>query len=215
MPELNFQVEGAKATAFSVAPALSFKLRVSSSNEQEQIRSIVLRCQIQIEAMWRAYTQEEQAQLRDLFGDKGRWRQTLRGLLWTHAAITVPAFCGETLVELPVPCTFDFNVAATKYFAGLFEGDVPLCLQFSGTVFYEENGSLQVTPIPWDREARFRLPVTMWKEMMEAYYPNTSWLCLRRDVFQKLYAYKMQHGLTSFEEALESILTAAEEVTRP
>lgn len=37
---------------------------------------------------------------------------------------------------------------------------MPLNFLFSGTVFYaDENGALQVAPIPWNKEAPFRLPV--------------------------------------------------------
>jgi hypothetical protein len=79
-------------------------------------------------------------------------------------------------------------VAATKYFQAIGEGDIPLNLMFSGTVFYADTeGKLQAAPIPWDKEARFRLPVRIWREMMDLYYPNTAWLCLRRDVFEELY----------------------------
>ena len=102
-----------------------------------------------------------------------RWGQTLRNLLWTHASVNVPPFEDATVVDLPVPCTFDFNVAATKYFHGLGDGEVPLCLMFSGTVFYsQDGGSMQVAPISWDKEARFRLPVKVWRDMMDTYYPE-------------------------------------------
>ena len=85
-----------------------------------------------------------------------------------------------------MPCTFDFNVAATKYFDGLTDGDVPVCLQFSGTVFYASaEGGLQVAPISWDKEARFKLPVKVWRDMMASYYPNSAWLCLQKDAFDR------------------------------
>jgi hypothetical protein len=110
-----------------------------------------------------------------------------------------------------VPCTFDFNVASTKYFHGLSEGEIPLCLMFSGTVFYEDHeGRVQVSPISWEKETRFRLPVSTWKEMMDHYYPGTAWLCLRRDVFQQLHDYKMKHGIPTWETALETILAQSE-----
>ena len=121
---------------------------------------MALRCQVQIEATRRRYGPEEQARLVDLFGEPDRWSRTLRTLLWAHASAVVPSFTGSTLVELPVPCTFDFNVAATKYFHSLEHGEVPLSLQFSGTIFYAaEDGGLQVAQIPWDKEANYRLPV--------------------------------------------------------
>jgi Family of unknown function (DUF6084) len=116
----------------------------------------------------------------------------------------VPAFAGATAVDLPVHCAFDFNVAATKYFAGLEEGEVPLLLLFSGTIFYmAETGALQATQIPWEKEARYRLPVRIWREMMDIYYPNCAWLCLRRDVFDRLYRYKARQRIPTFEQALE------------
>jgi hypothetical protein len=112
-----------------------------------------------------------------------------------------------------VPCTYDFNVAVTKYFDALDNGEVPLTLLFSGTVFYE-NGALQAAPIPWDREASYRLPVSVWRDMMEHYYPNSAWLCLRKDVFDRLYEYKRRRALATWEQALESLL-AEQEVQVP
>jgi hypothetical protein len=211
MPDLRFQIEKAEPQRFTAAPTLLFKLRISNSVAGETIHSVALRCQIQLEVTRRQYSAEDQAQLRDLFGEAERWSQTLKTMLWTHASAVAPAFEDTAVVDLPVPCTFDFNVAATKYFHGLADGDVPLCFLFSGTVFYADgNRALQVAPIPWDKEARFRLPVKSWREMMDIYYPNSAWLCLRRDVFERLYQYKVEHGIPTWEQALESMLPALE-----
>jgi hypothetical protein len=215
MPDLSFQVERAGVVPYAAAPQLALKLRLANSDPDEVIHTVALRCQIMMEVTRRRYGPQEQAQLRDLFGEPERWSQTLRNMLWTHTSTVVSAFQGSTVVELPVPCTFDFNVAATKYFSGLEEGDVPLCLQFSGTVFYaHSNGALQVMPIAWDKEARFRLPVRLWRQMMDTYYPNSAWLCLRRDVFDRLYEYKMRNGIPTWEQTLERVLPA-EEAVRP
>jgi len=207
VPELNFQVEGALAVPFAAAPLLAIKLRIVNENAAEPIHTIALRCQIQIEATRRRYNAQEQERLLDLYGEPERWGQTLRTMLWTHTSVVVPPFTSSTLVDLPVPCTFDFNVAATKYFAGLEDGEVPLSLLFSGTIFYEaDDGALQVGQISWEKEARYRLPVRVWKEMMDFYYPNSAWLYLRRDVFERFYQYKMRCGLPTWEQALESLL---------
>ena len=207
MPELSFQVEGAEVVPFAASPLLCFKLRIANADAGEQIQSVSLRCQIQIETTKRHYTAEEKERLRDLFGEPERWGHTLRAMLWTHATAIVTPFAGSTLVDLHVPCTFDFNVAATKYFAGLESGEVPLNLMFSGTVFYEggERG-LHAVQIPWDREAHFRLPVGVWEEMMDHYYPNSAWLRLRRDVFERLYRYKMSRGIPTWEQTIESLM---------
>ena len=206
MPDLNFQVEGAEAVPFTAAPLLTFKLRLVNRDVAQVIQSVALRCQIQIETTRRKYDAKEQEKLLDLFGRPERWGRTLRSMLWTHASAIVTPFAGSTVVDLPVPCSFDFNVAATKYFAGLEDGEVPLNLMFSGTIFYENEGGLQVEQIPWDREAKYRLPVKVWKEMMDIYYPNTAWLCLQRDTFDRLAKYKMEMGIPTWEQALERLL---------
>jgi len=215
MPDLNFQIEAAEPQRFTAAPTLLFKLRIRNMGEYEVIHSVALRCQIQLEVTRRHYSPEEQKHIRDLFGEPERWSQTLKTMLWTHASVVASQFEGSTVVDLPVPCTFDFNVAATKYFHGLSDGDVPLNFLFSGTIFYAgQDDALQVTPIPWDKEARFRLPIKSWREMMDIYYPNTAWLCLRRDIFERLYQYKVENAIPTWELTLEAILPAIEEAVR-
>jgi hypothetical protein len=207
VPGLTFKVEGAEAIPFAAAPTIGFKLRVTNPNASEAIRSVSLRCQILIEASRRHYNSGERDALRDLFGEPERWSQTLRSLLWTHATATVPEFAGSIVTDIAVPCTFDFNVGAAKYFHALQEEDVPLCFQFSGTIFYTAaSGVLQIDQIRWDRESRFHLPANVWTEMMEHYYPNSAWLRLRRDAFERLYDYKRRKGMATWEEAIESLL---------
>jgi len=207
MPEIDFEVTGAEAVPFAAAPLLNLKLRLTNKDADEQIQNVMLRCQINLEVTRRQYNDAEKARMFDLFGEPERWGQTLKTMLWTHANVVVQPFSETTTVDLPVPCTFDFNVAATKFFGGLETGEVPLLLLFSGTMFYrDEVGDLQVGQISWDKEAQFRLPVKVWQEMMEHYYPNSAWLNLRRDVFEKLQNYKMRGGLPTFEQALESLL---------
>ena len=214
MPDLGFTIESAEAANLSAVPQIIFKLRLTNTDPAETIHSVVLRCQIQLEVTRRRYSAEEQKHLHDLFGEPERWSQTLRNLLWTHVNVNVPPFQKETVVDLPVPCTFDFNVGATKYFHGLDDGFVPLCVMFSGTVFYTRGSeSLQVAPISWDKETRFSLPVKVWHDMMDTYYPNSAWLRVRRDIFDRLYEYKVRHGIPTWEQALERMLEA-EEVVR-
>jgi len=213
---LSFQIETATVVPFAAIPMLAFRLQIRNAVANEAIHTIALRCQIQIEVTRRRYSSAEQEHLLDLFGQPDRWSQTLRNLLWTHATVLVPGFSGPSgAVDLQVPCSFDFNVAATKYFAGLTDGEIPLNMLFSGTVFYvREDSSLQVAPISWEKEARYTLPVTLWREMMESYYPNSVWLNLHRDVFERLYRYKMQHGIPTWERALEQVLDSESMVNK-
>jgi hypothetical protein len=204
-PELDFAVEDAAALRFAASPQIAFKLRVSTTTA-DPIHTVILRCQIQLEPTRRAYTPEEKEHLMDLFGESARWGQTLRSILWINTSVVVPGFTGSTTVDVPVPCTFDFNVSATKYFAGV-EGEIPIAFYFGGTVFYSgEAGALQVSQISLEKEATYRMPAGVWREMMDVYYPNTAWLCLSRDVFEKLYEYKTRHGIPTFDEALEVMI---------
>jgi hypothetical protein len=214
MPDLDFQVDQAVPVPFGAGPLLYFKLRICQQpgSGQVPIHSVALRCQIRIEPARRHYGNGEQQRLSDLFDRPDRWSQTLRPMLWTHTSVILPPFTDEITVDLPVPCTFDFNVAATKFFDALEDGEVPLVLLFSGTIFYEaEDGGLQVSQISWEKEAAFRLPVRVWKELIDMYYPNTAWLCLRKDVFDRLHLYKRRESLPTWEEALERLLSAEEQ----
>ena len=212
MPDLDFRIEGAEVVPYATAPLLAFRHAVRNAHPDESVHTVVLRCQIQIEVTRRHYDRGEEERLRDLFGEPERWGQTLRTMLWTHTTAVVPAFEGETVTELHVPCSYDFNLAATKFFYGLAGGEVPLAFLFSGSVFYESaSGALQVSPISWTKEAQFRLPVATWQRLMDAYYPNLAFLQLRRDVYDRLYQYKVRHGITGWEQAVEGMLRVVEE----
>jgi Family of unknown function (DUF6084) len=211
MPNLDFRVEGAEVLEYAAVPSLLFKLRIENL-EEEPIRSVALNTQIRIAATQRHYDAEEQERLLELFGEPSRWKDTLRSLLWTHNVLQVRAFSGRTVADMPVPCTYDLEVVAAKYFYALKEGEVPLEFLFSGTVFYAgEDGRLQVARISWEKEAEFRLPVRVWKEMMEHYFPNSAWIRLHRDAFDQLYDYKIRKGLPTWEATVESLLRASEQ----
>ena len=208
MPDLMFEVDGAAVVPFSETPLIVLRLRVSNPSG-ESIHSAIMRCQIMIETNRRRYSEQEQARLVELFGNAEQWKQGLRGTLWTIVNVLVPPFDGEIVTDVPLPCTFDFNVAATKYFAGLSDGEIPVCLLFSGTVFYHtEEFGLQVAQIAWDKEASYRLPVKLWHDLMDAYYPNAAWLSLRRDVFERLREFKAANAIPTWEQAFERLLTA-------
>jgi hypothetical protein len=211
MPNLDFSVEGAEVLRFAAVPSLLFKLRIANL-EEEPIRSVALNTQIRIAATQRHYDAAEQERLLELFGEPSRWKDTLRSLLWTHTVVQVPPFSGSTVADMPVTCTYDLEVVAAKYFYALEDGEVPLEFLFSGTIFYAgEDGRLQVARISWKKDAEFRLPVRLWKEMMERYFPNSAWIRLHRDAFDQLYDYKIRRGLPTWETAIEALLHASEQ----
>lgn len=210
MPDLDFTVLGADTVPYAVTPTIAFHLRVKTAPGQ-LVKGIALECQVRIDAQLRRYADDEKAALYDLFGDPPRWGQTLKSLLWTMANVNVPPFTDEVVVDLLVPCTYDFNIIAAKYFHGVREGIVPLDLLFSGTVFYDhEDGGLQIQRISWTKEATFDFPVQTWKDLMQMYYPNTAWLALRQDIYDRLNDFKSRRGLPTFEAALEGLLQEQE-----
>lgn len=212
MPELGFRIIKIEPANRGLIPLLQFKIEITNKRAEERIQSVMLQAQIQIAAPQRAYSDEEKKKLVELFGHPAQWGQTLRNRLWTHAHTVVPAFAGKTEAVLPVPCSYDLNVAATKYFYALQDGEVPLLFLFSGTVFYAaEDGRLQVQQISWNCEATFRMPIGRWQELMEHHYPNSAWLSLDRGTFDRLYEFKRSAGATSWEQAVERLL----EMTKP
>ncbi|MBJ7594159.1 MAG: hypothetical protein JF886_04725 [Candidatus Dormibacteraeota bacterium] len=209
MPDLDFAIEDVTAVDGSLTPLLEFGLRVEEADGRD-IDTIALSCQIMIEAVRRPYAASEKEALLDLFGTPERWGTSLKTMLWTHAAMVVPGFEGTTTVKLAVPTSFDLSMAPTKYFFALENGDVPLTFQFSGTVFYRDSaGALMTERISWSKEARFRLPVSVWSELMDRHYPDGAWLCLRRDVFDRLYRYKARRAVPTWETVVDELLEKA------
>jgi len=211
VPDLAFRIEGAEVLKFAAVPTLIFKLRIENLGE-EPVRSVSLNTQVRLAVTRRHYNATEQDRLLELFGEPHRWGETLRSLLWTHNVLQVPPFSGSTVVDMPITCTYDLEVVSAKYFHALDDGEVPLEFLFSGTVFYAgAGGALQVDRISWEKEADFRLPVRVWNEMMEHYFPNSTWLRLQRDAFDQLYDYKVRMGLGTWEATVEALLRASEQ----
>jgi len=211
MPDLEFRVLSAEVLEYAAVPTLLFRMSVENATGEE-VKSVALHTQIRISANRRRYAEEEQRGLWELFGEPRQWGSTLRSLVWTHTNVTVPAFSGGATFDMPVTCTYDFEVVGTKYFRALESGEVPLEFLFSGQIFYRgASGVLQIVQIPWDKEAGFRLPVGLWRDMIERHFPNTAWLRVRRDIFDRLHEYKFRKGLLSWEGVLEDLLAASEE----
>src|SRR5262245_30652305 len=107
---------------------LTFRVRIVNSG-LERIHAIALECRIQVEPAARRPTPQVRDRLEDLFGEPSHWAQSTQPMSWTRASLIVPAFAGSTRCEIEVPCSFDFNVAATKYFYGLEAESAPLRFQ--------------------------------------------------------------------------------------
>lgn len=210
MTELSFDVLRVEPERHAASPVLTARLRLSETTG-EVVHAIALRAQVRIEPQRRGYTTPERDALLDLFGEAARWGQTAKPFLWLHSSTMVPGFTGSTEVDLPLTCTYDFEVAASKYLHGLTDGEVPLVLLFSGTVFTRGATGFSVTQIPWHKEATYRLSVRVWRELMDLYFPNSGWLRLDQETLARLQRYKSQRCLPTWEEAFAALLKEAGE----
>lgn len=208
MTEFSFSCVSVRADRYAAGPTLVFRLRVTAT-PGTRVHAIALRCQFRIEPGRRGYSAGEGEALADLFGARSRWGSTLLPVQFAQVSLVVPGFTGETEVDLPVPCSYDLDVAAGRYFHALDDGDVPLLMLFSGTAFTGAKG-FHVEMVPWDREASFRMPVTVWREMVDQHFPGCGWLRLPRDTMDALLAFRSRQALPSWEATVEALLATAE-----
>jgi hypothetical protein len=209
MNRLGFRIVSARAELYAAQPMLAFRVELTNAGPG-RIHAAALRCQVQIDTRKRSHSDAEGERLRDLFGERQRWAQTLRPLLWFHADRVVPGFEDRVEVDLPVVCSYDFDVAAHKYLQALDDGEVPLLFLWSGTLFVASERGFSIEQIPWDREARFRLPVPIWREVMDHYFPNSAWLRLERRTFDALWRVRNRLGATSWDEVIDDLLDERE-----
>jgi hypothetical protein len=214
MAELVFACTGARPERYAVVPSMTLMLRISETTGQ-RVDAIALRCQIRIEPARRRYTDAEAERLNDLFGDTQRWADTLKPLQFTTVSIMVPGFTGSTEIDLPVTFTYDLDIGSTRYFAGLEAGEVPLLLLFSGTVFGSADGRLQVQQVPWSKEAAYRLPVSIWREAIDAHFPNSAWVRISRQTLDELQRFKTRQALPTWDTTILELLAESAQRSDP
>ncbi len=210
MPDLKFEIISSQVKQYAAAPTLVFNLQITNDTENEEVYAAALKCQVVIEAVKRRYNEETKDLLYELFGGAERWHETLRTTFWQIVTVPVPRFTGKTVVEINVPCSEDQGLAAGKYFYAVRDGIVPLAFLFSGTLFYKDpDGNLQITLIPWEKEAFCKMPASLWQEMMDTHFPNIRWLQVRKDIYERLVKYKALNKFPSLENCVERLLEQA------
>jgi hypothetical protein len=209
-PRLDFAVRGATVDAAAATPSIALDLAIAAPPDVV-VRSVVLRAQVRIDARRRSYDDATRARLREVFGAPDQWGASVRSLPWTQVVACVPPFRGETALALPVACTYDFEVVASKVLHGLRDGAIPLALLFSGTVFWADaTGALRTAMLPWEDEVRYELPVALWREAMDRFFPGQAWLRVDRATFDRLVAWRAQRCLPSWDVALDALLDGTE-----
>ncbi|HEY4440761.1 MAG TPA: DUF6084 family protein [Candidatus Elarobacter sp.] len=209
MNDLSFTVVDARAEPYAASPQLALRMRVAETSGA-QVYAIALRAQVQLEPQRRRYDAGESDRLGELFGPPQRYGDTLRTMLWTHVSATVPAFTGDGEFDLVVPCSYDFEVAANRYLSALADGEIPLVVQLSGTLFVQGEHGVAAQLVPWTCEARYRLPVAVYRATIDAFFPNSAWIRLHRDTFEELARFKRERGLRSWDDAILRLCERAE-----
>jgi len=205
VPDPAFEVVGAEPVAHAASPTLRFTLRVTEPAERS-LHAIALSAQINIDPARRTYDDATRARLVELFGPAERWASTTRSFLWTQVGALVPEFTGTADFTLTVPCTYDLEISAAKYFYSLPDGEIPLTFHFSGTILYSEDGKVQIAMVPWSCSAKYKLAVADWKAMMALYYPGGGWVRLETATLDRLQERKAESGLPSFDACVAELL---------
>jgi hypothetical protein len=205
-PEPKFAVVGVRPVRYAAAPMLTLDLHVSEPSGRP-VYMIALTVQLMIEPARRSYDEATRERLVELFGAPERWAVTTRSLVWAQLDVLVPAFTGSTTVAVPIACSYDLELAAAKYMYSLRDGEVPGALHFNGTIYYPgDDGGLQIVLVPWNTSIDFRMPVSVWQETIDHYYPNTSWVAVSSETAEALRREKVTRGVATFDAALQALL---------
>jgi hypothetical protein len=210
LADLVFDCIGARAERYAVTPAFVLQLRISETTG-ERVEAVALRCQIRIEPHRRRYSAEEAERLHDLFGDTGRWADTVMPLQLATVSMMVPGFAGSTTIDLPLNFSYDLEIASARYFTALEDGVIPLLLLFSGTVFGVQDGRLRVQQVSWSKETSYPLPVSVWRQAVDLHFPNSAWLRVHRDTLDGLQRFKSRNALPTWDSTLRALLADVEE----
>jgi hypothetical protein len=206
-PDLDFTVLGARPVRYAAAPMLALDLQIAEQSGRP-VYMVALTINLMIEPARRSYDAETHERLVELFGTPERWAVTTRSLVWS--ALDVPAFTGSTTVMVPIACHYDLELAAAKYLHSLPDGEAPLALHFNGMIYYPgADGGLQMVLVPWTKSIDFRMPVSVWRETVEHYYPNTGWVALRSQTLEDLQREKLERALPTLDACIQELLGEA------
>ena len=133
---------------------------------------------------------------------RSEWGRNLQTLHWTRTdagRARVHRARPRSSCRSPAPTTSRWP--PRKYFAALRgrRGAARVPLQRHG-VLRGRRRAAAGGRIGWDKEADYRLPVRVWREMIDRYFPDSAWLRLSARRFDRLVAYKARHTLLTWEQ---------------
>lgn len=208
-PALTIEVLGAEHELHAAQPTLRLDMGIAESAGVE-VHAITLTAQVMLEPARRRYDDVQRAALSDLFGEPGRWPATTHAFLWTFVGATLHGFSGTATFALPIPCTADLELSASRYIDALGEGEIPIALHFSGRVLYAgDGGRIQVAHIGWDTMARHALDFGVWRRMIHHHHGDMRFVRLHRDTLAALTRRKSDEGCHTYDDVVEHLLEGA------
>jgi hypothetical protein len=180
------------------------------------ICSVTLAVQVRIAPRRRAHDGAAKERLGEVLGTSEPWASSLHSLLWTRTVVAVPPFVEKTRVTVPLPCSYDLEVAANQVLHGLRDGAVPLELHFGGTLFYAHtDGRLRTALLPWDDGLVFDLASRAWWEAIDRFFPASAWLRIDRRTFDRLHAHRRRGHLLTWDATIADLLERSDGRGRP
>jgi hypothetical protein len=209
-PAPEFAVTGGAHVPFAATPTMLFA-GLATEPHGIEVQSIALTVQVMIDPARRGYDPPTRERLAELFGPPAAWAPSTSGLAWARVAASIPSFTHSTTFGIEVPCSYDLEVAAVKYFYAVDDGLVPLSFHFNGNVFYRgPDGRLMVVPVAWSNTAQYRMPVEVWRAMIAEHYPGGGWIRIEDSTLAALNERRAARGLASFDACVRELLEGGE-----
>ena len=203
MPDLGFKFEGAESAKFAASPQINFKLRLNNSDPygSNSFRRLAVSDSTRGYAT-PLYRGGATKAARSVRRTRALEPDSAQSALDSRECECPSLSAGKLLSISRCHARSISTWARRNIFMGWATDKCPSASCSAELFSMRAMASpLQVAPISWDKEARFNLPVKVWHDMMDSYYPNTAWIHLRRDVFERLYDYKVRHGIPTWEQA--------------
>jgi uncharacterized protein DUF6084 len=204
MTAVHFAIASARSEPHAAAPTLVFRV-VAEEPSGASIQAALLRCQVFIDVRHRRYSLTEGERLSEVVGHRARWKDTMTPLLWATVPVVLSRCHGTVELDLPISCSYDFEVASAKYLRALDDGEIPLVFMFSGTIFYGGRSGVRMSQLPVDTETSFRLPLDSWREAMSQHFGDSTWIRLDRQGFDALDRVRRLRGFVTWNQVVEAV----------
>ena len=125
----------------------------------------------------RRYDDTEAAALRDLFGERARWGDTLKPMQLGFLNHVVPELHRRDRhrAAAAVQLRRRRRRATSTSTASTTARCRCCCCSAARSSRSGAERHLACEPVPWHKEAQFRLPIAVWQQAMELHFPGTAW----------------------------------------